>query len=117
VRQLRKAELLKTVAVVCASPDVHQYRIGITAEPSIRRRSYEKAVKLKYPHFVIIATELTHEEACEVEEALQTGACEVRTSRTYRKYDSAVRDNEYVCSKGGSDRFTGRDYSVYMTWK
>jgi len=117
VKQLRKAELLETIAVICRSPDVHQYRIGITAEPSVRRRSYEKAVKLKYTHFVIIASELTWPEACEIEEALQTGACGTRTSRAYRKYDPTVRDNEYVCSKGGSERFIGRDYSVYMTWK
>ena len=117
MRQLRKSELLRTIAVVCASPEVHQYRIGITAEPVIRRRSYEKAVKLQYAHFVIIAAELTLEEAFEIEEALQTGTCEDHTSQTYQKYDPTVRDNGYARSSGGSDRFNGREYSVYMTWK
>ena len=110
-------ELLQTIEVICASPHIHQYRIGITANPSVRRRDYAKAIKLKYTHFVIIASDLTKGEACELEEALQIGTCERRTSRTYRKDDPTVRDDVYRCSAGGSDRYGGREYCVYMTWK
>jgi hypothetical protein len=69
MRISRVQEILQTVDAICASPDVNEYRIGLTATPWHRQLTYRRTAQLLYPHFVILATDLTVFEARSLEEA------------------------------------------------
>jgi hypothetical protein len=117
MRAARIDELVATVNAICASPEVEQYCIGLTATPLNRQRMYRRAIALMYPHFVILATDLTKEQALEMEAELQAAVKSSKTARLYRKYDPERRDAAHRASVGGSKNYTSNDYSVYMSWR
>lgn len=111
--QTEANRLFETVAVICASPSVHQFRIGVTATPSRRRYMYRVAVALLYPHFVILGPALRKVDCVDLERELQKRAKKDPT--TYSKYDPTVRDLPHTRSVGGSGLHD--DYFIYIAWR
>jgi hypothetical protein len=108
--------LLDTIEAICRSPSLTEYIIGITARPSERRRAYRDAVALRYPHFVILATNLTRDQAWDLERDLQEAIRSVPIC--YRKYHPDRRNSTHRRSAGGSEQYAqGNAYSVYVSWR
>lgn len=105
--------VFSTVHAIAGSPQVHQFRIGITATPERRRYMYRVAEALRYPHFVILGPSMKRASCLNLERELQARA--KADALTYAKYDSSVRDRSHSRSVGGSDHY--EDYFVYMSWR
>lgn len=114
IRLLQEAErVFSTVHAIAGSPQVHRFRIGITATPERRRYMYRVAEALRYHHFVILAPSMKRANCLDLERELQARA--KADPFTYSKYDRAVRDRSHSRSVGGSDQHL--DYFVYMSWR
>ena len=111
----RNAHLLETVRAICTSPLVHEYVIGLTAQPTQRAKAYREAVLLLYPHFVVLKSGLMRDDAKLLEADLQHAILTVPICQ--RKYHPDRVGASYRGSVGGSSRYDGPDYSVYMSWK
>jgi hypothetical protein len=102
-------ELIGTIRTICASTLVREYRIGLSAKPDNRRRSY-RDTWISYPHFVILETNLTKDQAVELERALQ--------ERVWKDVDCSMK---YPLAARRHYRSTGGRhhpvYCIYMAWK
>lgn len=114
---LNKSKIVATIQSVVASPAIGEYKHGITANPTQRRKSY---FNVGFEHFVVLEADLNAEQALKLEEDLFQALTKdpaVRRTVLYRKYDNISRDKAHTpMSLGGKVVGSGGTYSLYIVW-
>ena len=73
-------KLLAIIKTIIKSPDIHEYKVGITKDSRRRRGEY---LTVGYDHYVIIETRLPASSALQLEESLFNLLTINRRSITY----------------------------------
>ena len=107
---------LNTAWAIAASPYVHQFMIGFTAQPLKMRRSQYGTVH-GYQYLVLLADRMNRADALSLEENLQLAVKQDRRHTLYRKYCEVRRDERYYRSAGpaGTNQHD-LIHAVYMAW-
>ncbi len=101
------------------SPDVKEYRIGLTSQAPERRayqykRDFDRKYHNIYNNFCVLVESLTSQEAVDLENDIHKYIFPRVGEVCYDKYDPTARH----CRKStGGPRKSGQVYSVYMAWK
>jgi len=111
--KLSTDKFLAIIKTIIKSPDIREYKIGITKDSPRRRSEY---IAVGYDHYVIIETRLPASGALELEEDLFKLLTTDRRSLTYRKYRKMRRDGSNRRSLGGSPPKASDRYDVYIAW-
>ena len=105
--------LLSIIKTVIKSPDIREYKVGITKNSHRRRGEY---FAVGYDHYVIVETRLPTASALQLEEYLFNRLTTDHRSITYRKYRRKHRDGSNRRSIGGVHPKAGDRYDLYIAW-
>ena len=108
--QQKKASIVNNIQPLLQSPLIESYLIGITKKPTDRHKSY---LREGFPFFYILATELSQQEAIEIERDLFTFLTSDKDSFEFIKYHQEKREKSYKPSTGGVKESTDI-YCVYV---
>lgn len=115
ISKIRIRRCFDTVWAICTAPTLDQYVIGRTKNVKQREAKYRFQ---KYEHFVVLADQLTDNDAKTLEARLQD-RIGVRSQRpspaicreiTYKKY------HKDKVNKGHHPSTESGKHSIYMTW-
>ena len=114
-REAALDRLMNTIQLIVSSGAVIRYKTGITLNHKRRRYQYASDKYEPYPHFVILETRLTREEALILEEKIHYEVVEAdgRSSLYRNRYVEAYA--KYTPSDGAPKR--EGEYSIYLVWK
>jgi len=112
-----KDRVFDTVDAIVRSPRVVRYCVGITLDPYSRSKQY-RYWQVPYPHFAVLETNLSANNALMLEKEL---FYEIKNSRnnTLRrsKYVPDRIEGEYVNSLGGKASDNDSAYVFYVAWR
>lgn len=106
-------KLLAIIKTIIKSPDIREYKIGITKNSRRRRGEY---FTVGYDHYVIIETRLSPSSALQLEEDLFNRLTTNHRFMSYRKYRKKHRDGFNRRSLGGSHHDGSDKYDIYVAW-
>jgi hypothetical protein len=113
--RMKTQEIVDTVKAIVASPEISQYKVGLTLNSPRRRLQY---LGKGFEHFVILDTWLSAATAVEKEQVVFRALTETSDKRSlvYRKYHLKSRDASTTRSLGGRKPESSDSYDLYMAW-
>jgi len=108
-------QIIATIAAIIASPQIEQYKFGLTLNSPRRRKQY---IGVGFEHFAIIDTWLSCDDALSKEQTVFNKITQESDKRSalYRKYHHKSRGAKTGRSLGGKIPVSTDRYDLYIAW-